>query len=231
MHRIKVSNSCSATSGYQNLLQCLQQPLGFGSSSSSSSRTGGLSVQPTACKCPGAEPLHALHSMLPKTPKPGHAALGTHLQPAAAVSVGLPGGSPPASIARQHLNRLSLNRHHHHRCSLSAQAVMTWLQRHAAVASGTSRLLLDLQHHSYHDFDRQCVEQLLGALPQLASVCLVGVVEGTDAYEPLGEQLAGQLAGVFAGAFAGTADVTCRVLVVACTTPAAAAEQATMNTS
>jgi hypothetical protein len=66
--------------------------------------------------------------------------------------------------------------------------VLTWLQRHPAVASGTSRLLLDLGHHSYHDFDRQGLEQLLGALPQLASVCLVGAVDGTDAYEPLGEQ-------------------------------------------
>ncbi|WIA17802.1 hypothetical protein OEZ85_009314 [Tetradesmus obliquus] len=102
------------------------------------------------------------------------------------VSLGLPGGSPPASIARQHLSRLSLSRHHHHRCSLSAQALLTWLQRHPAVVSGTGRLLLDLSHHSYHDFDRQALEQLLGALPQLASVCLVGAVEGTDAYEPLG---------------------------------------------
>ncbi|KAF6265107.1 hypothetical protein COO60DRAFT_1697955 [Scenedesmus sp. NREL 46B-D3] len=70
--------------------------------------------------------------------------------------------------------------------NLSAHAVLTWLQRHPAVASGTSRLLLDLGHHSYHDFDRQNLEQLLAALPQLTSVCLVGSVDGTDAYEPLG---------------------------------------------
>jgi hypothetical protein len=59
------------------------------------------------------------------------------------------------------------------------------------VASAASRLLLDLGHHSYHDFDRQALEQLLGALPQLASVCLVGAVDGTDAYEPLGEHRSG----------------------------------------
>eukprot|EP00882_Tetradesmus_deserticola_P006770 GHRQ01007127.1.p1 GENE.GHRQ01007127.1~~GHRQ01007127.1.p1 ORF type:complete len:294 (+),score=57.16 GHRQ01007127.1:264-1145(+) len=105
------------------------------------------------------------------------------------VSAALPGGSPPASIARQHLNRLSLNRHPHQRCSLAADAVLAWLTRHAAAARGTSRLLLDLTHHSCHDYDRQSLEQLLAALPQLESVCLVGAVDGTDAYEPLGEQL------------------------------------------
>lgn len=189
MHHTKVSYLSFATKVWYTALQGLHQPLGFGRAAAIAGWV------PTTCRTLLCRPfirfLQTTFSLRAgRMCEMSHAcALNCRCAPAPAVSLGLPGGSPPASIARQHLSRLSLSRHHHHRCSLSAQAVLTWLQRHPAVVSGTGRLLLDLSHHSYHDFDRQALEQLLGALPQLASVCLVGAVEGTDAYEPLGEQM------------------------------------------
>eukprot|EP00775_Hariotina_reticulata_P010242 gene10242-10400_t len=93
------------------------------------------------------------------------------------------GGSPRTSLIREQLNRISLGRH---RCCLQSAAVLTWLAGHPAAAASISNLTLDLSHHACHDFDRHQLEQLLLNLPRLVSVHLVGAIEGTDAYEPLG---------------------------------------------
>jgi hypothetical protein len=97
------------------------------------------------------------------------------------------GGASPRHIS-QRLSHLSTGRHHQ-RVTLSATAVSTWLATHAAAAaSGISTLSLDLSHHmGSHDFTTASLDGLLQKLPQLTRVMLAGAVEGTDAYEPLGE--------------------------------------------
>jgi hypothetical protein len=39
-----------------------------------------------------------------------------------------------------------------------------------------------------HDFDTNSLDGLLQKLPQVTRVLMAGAVEGTDAYEPLGEE-------------------------------------------
>lgn len=96
------------------------------------------------------------------------------------------GGASPRHIS-QRLSHLSTGRHHP-RATLSASAVTAWLTAHAAAASGISTLSLDLSHHmGSHDFDTASLDGLLQKLPQVTRVLMAGAVEGTDAYEPLGE--------------------------------------------
>jgi hypothetical protein len=72
--------------------------------------------------------------------------------------------------------------------SLSAHAIITWLRRHATAAGGIRALHIDLSHHAgAHDFEGASLASLVQQLPQLARVHMAGAVEGTDAYEPLGE--------------------------------------------
>lgn len=110
------------------------------------------------------------------------------------LSAGVLGSSPPGHYIHKHLCRISLNRHQHQRAQLQAEAVTGWLHKHPAAASGVVRLTLDLSHHSHHDFDRQQLEVLLAALPRVQSIQMLGAVDGTDAYEPLGKRI--QLVGV-----------------------------------
>jgi hypothetical protein len=106
---------------------------------------------------------------------PIHAATRAHARHAA---------SPRHISAR--LSRLSASRQA--RPTLAAHAVLAWLASHAHASAGVSALHLDLGHHTCaHDFGIASLDRLLQALPQLSAVHMVGTVEGTDAYEPLGE--------------------------------------------
>lgn len=103
----------------------------------------------------------------------------------AVLYAGLSGSSPTAHLHKQ-LSRMSFSRHRH---QLHARAVASWLHKHPAAARSVERLIIDLTHHSHHDFDRQQLEALLQALPRLHCLHMSGAIDGTDAYEPLGGQV------------------------------------------
>jgi hypothetical protein len=97
-----------------------------------------------------------------------------------------PGGASPRHIS-QRLSHLSTGRNYH-RVTLSASAVTAWLGAHPAAASGISTVSLDLKDHlGAHDFDTASFDRLLHKLPRVTRVMMAGAVDGTDAYEPIGE--------------------------------------------